>query len=71
MILLGRLLPVYLGFVARFHMKIGSNVLVASVLALVVGGFAGVQMSGSPSTYGSFGVNNVSFMILTANPRRA
>ena len=70
MILLGQLLLlVYLGLIVR-HMQIGSTTVVGCVLALVVGGFAGVQLSGSPSPCGSFRVNTVGITILTANPRR-
>ena len=64
-------LLVYLGLIVRFDMQIGSTILVGCVLALVVAGFAAVQLSGSPSTYGSFRVKTVSITILTANPRRA
>jgi hypothetical protein len=44
--------PSLFGIDLGLRMQTGSTILVGCVLVLVVGGFAGVQLSGSPSTYG-------------------
>ena len=39
------------------------------IVNIILVGFAGVKLSGSLMLYGSFMVNTVSVMIVTANPK--